>query len=87
MISSITWKEGKIYWFLKMILFLLPLVTAQPSNKTPEVWNPKSEPEMIPEVNPEVTSVAVNFTTPLNRIGIDHPFVCANFDWWPELNI
>ena len=37
---------------------------------------------------PDITgnSVSVNFnaTEKLNSIGIDHPYVCANFDWWPD---
>ena len=24
---------------------------------------------------------------PLNEIGVKHPFVCANFDWWPDSKV
>ena len=24
---------------------------------------------------------------PLNIIGIKHPYVCANFDWWPDSKV
>ena len=24
---------------------------------------------------------------PLNQIGIKHPYVCANFDWWPDSKV
>ena len=34
----------------------------------------------------DVKSVSVKFNTTekLNYVGIDHPYVCSNFDWYPD---
>ena len=34
----------------------------------------------------DVNSISVKFNTTekLNVVGMDHPYVCANFDWWPD---
>ena len=34
----------------------------------------------------DVNSILVKFNTTekLNVVGMDHPYVCANFDWWPD---
>ena len=36
------------------------------------------------EITSNSVSVNFNATEKLNSIGIDHPYVCANFDWWPD---
>jgi len=33
---------------------------------------------------PSTFSIKFKEKEPLNRIGIDHPYVCSNFDWWPD---
>lgn len=42
--------------------------------------------KLVTEKPPAVNSISVKFNTTekLNVVGIDHPYVCANFDWWPD---
>lgn len=32
-------------------------------------------------------SIDINEKIVLNTIGLDHPYVCANFDWWPDVKV
>ena len=42
--------------------------------------------KLVTEKPSDVNSISVTFNTTekLNVVGIDHPYVCANFDWWPD---
>jgi len=38
-------------------------------------------------VTAEFIEIHLDNGTVLNKIGLDHPYVCANFDWWPDSKV
>ena len=36
------------------------------------------------EIRDDVVNINLDTNAILNKIGLEHPFVCANFDWWPD---
>lgn len=35
----------------------------------------------------DIIEIDLDHETILNTIGLDHPYVCANFDWWPDTKV
>ena len=32
-------------------------------------------------------SIDIDENTVLNTIALDHPYICSNFDWWPDAKV